>query len=84
MKYTSNQAQGLVGIDIKGAQYGVTFKEGCGPGPCVQVLSEDDGIWHETDVRFSPAWLDDIIEVLQKAKKLYEDAPKQEVEVFYP
>ncbi len=35
----------------------------------VEFLVEDDGSWCKQDLTFDTHWLDDCIEVLQKAKK---------------
>jgi hypothetical protein len=35
---------------------------------CFEVLVEDDEVWHTMGGRTSSAWLDELIDVLQKAR----------------
>jgi hypothetical protein len=58
--------------EIKGEQFTVQLRRR-GPNNehvFIQLLNEDEGHWHETDVSFSSAWLSDLIMVLQEAKSL--------------
>lgn len=38
------------------------------PHICVQIITEDDENWFESDKSFSSAWLDELIEQLQEAR----------------
>lgn len=38
----------------------------------VQIITEDDGTWHNSGSMFSSYWIDDLIEQLQNAKKFIE------------
>ena len=42
----------------------------------IQLLVEDDGIWHKVGNGFSSFWLDDLIEVLNKARKILDTMPE--------
>lgn len=35
---------------------------------CVQLLTEDDGVWHDSGQAFSAFWMDDLIEQLKQAR----------------
>jgi len=56
---------------VKCDQFGIRFVP---RGPkdnhvCLQILSEDDGHWHQSmGQSFSSFWLDDLIRALQEAK----------------
>lgn len=64
-------------IEIKGNQFGVRLKAR-GPDDnhiCIQLLGEDDEHWFEVGNGFSNFWLDDLILVLNKAKKTLKTFP---------
>jgi hypothetical protein len=66
-------------MELKGIQFGVRFVE---RGPkdkhvCIQLLSEDDETWFEVGNSFSSFWLDDLIQVLERAKALMASNPNQ-------
>jgi len=63
-------------MDIKGACFGVRVRRAdykwqgeMREHAICQMLVEDDGIWHEKDLCFDPAWIDDIRSVLLLAKE---------------
>lgn len=56
--------------EIKGEAFGVRF-EPRGDGDdhiCIQLLTEDDGHWHEDGASFSSYWIKDLIKVLKRAQ----------------
>ena len=60
----------ILPLEIHGEQHGVRIFEGCGPGPCIELLTEDDGFWHDTGVVFDAVWLTGLIQVLGRARTL--------------
>ena len=46
------------------------------PHVLLQLLGEDDGIWHKQGNQFSAFWLDELIDVLQQAKTKLETSKK--------
>jgi len=57
------------GVDLRNADY--DYKGERRKHTICYMLVEDDEFWHETGMRFDPAWIDDIISVLQLAKEAY-------------
>ena len=58
-------------LDISRAQFGVCFERRGSNDPhvLVQIYSEDDENWFECGSMFSSFWIDDLINVLNEAKK---------------
>lgn len=58
--------------EIKNEQFGVRIEPHFEdhPGHLITLLSEDDDNWFEVGNPFSCWWLDDLIDVLEKAKKM--------------
>ena len=55
--------------EITGAQFGIDItKREKGQSDLITLYSEDDEYWHETQ-QFAAFWIDDLIRVLQKAKR---------------
>lgn len=55
--------------EITGAQFGVEItKREKGQSDLITLYSEDDEYWHKT-YTFAAFWIDDLIEVLQKARE---------------
>lgn len=59
------------GNDIKRTVFGIRFdKRGENDRHVVlRLLGEDDGNWFDRDVYFSSFWLDELIRVLEQAKR---------------
>lgn len=64
--------------EILGECHGVRIFEGCGPGPCITILCEDDGFWRDSDCTFDQLWIQDLVQVLERASNLIERAGKQD------
>ena len=55
--------------EIRGEQFGVRFvKHPKMDKAIIQIITEDDENWFEHGNPFSQHWIDELIEVLQKAK----------------
>lgn len=67
-------------MEIKGGQFGVRLepREDGDNHVCVQIISEDDGNWSESGEYFSSFWLNDLIDVLIKARRLMEKKCKKQ------
>ena len=65
-------------IKILGEQFGVEFlaRGENDKHIVVQLLSEDDEIWHKMGNPFSSFWIDDLIAVINQAKIYLEGKPK--------
>lgn len=53
---------------IKGECYGVNIYDRGKTNPLVELLVEDDGIWHRTNTSFDCSWINDLINSLIGAK----------------
>lgn len=60
-------------IEILGSVHGVRIEAGCGPGPCIRLLSEDDSFWGDTENHFDALWISDLIRVLERARQIVEE-----------
>lgn len=67
--------------ECRGKQFGVRIVKRKGaPNDAVQIISEDDDNWFDHGYQFDAGWLDDLIEVLQMAKKMAKVTFRPQVE----
>lgn len=62
-------------IETKGKQFGIRLvpRSKNDNHICLQILTEDDGIWHERGEPFSSHWLEDLLTELHITEVLLHD-----------
>ena len=68
--------------EVSGAIFGVDIERRCTyvghngveykMAPLLTLVIEDDEYWHRQNLRLDASWIDDVIDVLQRAKALIE------------
>jgi len=61
--------------DVKKVAFGFRKIKKVGGHWVLRIIEEDDGNWYESDVEFSPYWIEELIMALEKVK---ERLPKKE------
>lgn len=57
-------------LEFRGRQFGIRLidRPDC-PNDAVQIISEDDGHWHDHGNQFDASWIDDLIQALRVAQQ---------------